>query len=161
MGRKGEKVYIPKAFESEREFLPTNKKGGTVKDVSANIYISMLQSQAWHNLTSKQKELYLYCKAQYYGESNSKNEHLTAKEKECGENIDISKRFTMNKSKWCEIYGLYTDSTQRYFYADMKALIKNGFVRTIEKGQNSRTKNIYEFSDKWREQGKWVKVEKP
>ena len=160
MGKKGEKVYIQKTFESEREFLPTKKSGGKVKDVSANIYISMLQSQAWHNLTYKQKELYLYCKAQYYGESKSKNEHLTAKEKECEENIDISKRFTMNKSKWCEIYGLYTESTQRHFYTDMKALIQNGFVKALEKGKRSRTKNIYEFSDKWREQGKWVKTEK-
>lgn len=160
MGKKGEKVYIPKTFESERGFLPPKKSGGKVKDVSANIYISMLQSQAWHNLTYKQKELYLYCKAQYYGESKSKNEHLTAKEKECEENIDISKRFTMNKSKWCEIYGLYTESTQRHFYTDMKALIQNGFVKALEKGQSSRTKNIYEFSDKWREQGKWGKIEK-
>lgn len=160
MGKKGEKVYKPKTFESEMEFLPTKKSGGKVKDVSANIYISMLQSQAWHNLTNKQKELYLYCKAQYYGESKSKSEHLTAKEKDCEENIDISKRFTMNKSKWCEIYGLYTESTQRYFYSDMKALIQNGFVKALEKGQSSRTKNIYEFSDKWREQGKWGKIEK-
>lgn len=161
MGRKGEKSYIPKVFESERSFLPNKKNGGKVKDVSANIYISMLQSQAWHNLTSKQKELYLYCKAQYYGEIKNKDEHLTAKEKESEENIDISKRFTMNKSKWCEIYGLYTDSTQRYFYSDMKALVENGFVRVVEKGQNSRTKNIYELSDKWREKGVWVKIEKP
>lgn len=161
MSKKKEKKYTPKEFESEREFLPVNKENIKVKDVSANIYISMLQSKAWHNLTSKQKELYLYCKAQYYGERKSKAEHLTVTEKECEKDIDISKRFTMNKSKWCEIYGLYTNGTQRYFYSDMKALIENGFVQTIEKGKTSRTKNIYEFSGRWKEQGRWEKGEKP
>jgi K+-transporting ATPase c subunit len=95
---KKRETYEPRAFESERTFLPKKKNGSTIKDTSANIYTSMLLSTAWHNLSSKQKELYLYCKAQYYGEKKSKKEHLTEDENNCGENIDISKRFTMNKT---------------------------------------------------------------
>jgi hypothetical protein len=154
MGRsKRKETYIPKTFESERSFLTPKKDGSKATDVSANIYISMLQSMAWHKLTGKQKELYLYCKAQYYGEKKSKKEHLTEDENNCGENIDISKRFTMNKSKWCEIYGIYSSNGQRHFYADMKALIENGFIKVIQNGKSNRTKNIYEYSDKWRELG--------
>lgn len=162
MGRsKRKETYIPKTFESERSFLTPKKDGSKATDVSANIYISMLQSMAWHNLTGKQKELYLYCKAQYYGEKKSKSEHLTEYEKlEKENNIDISKRFTMNKSKWLEIYHIYADSTQRYFYSDMKELIKNGFIRVLEKGDNTRSKNIYEFSDKWRDLGVYEPTKK-
>ena len=151
------KDYKPRTFESNPAFLPKKESGKAITDTSANIYMSMLQSQAWHNLTYKQKELYLYCKAQQFGERKKKSEHLTEKEREENVEIDISKRFTMNKSKWCAIYGLYTESTQRHFYEDMRVLMANGFIISIEKGQNSRTKNIYEYSDKWRELGKWGK----
>lgn len=146
--------YIPKVFESESSFLEPKKDGSKAKDVSANIYISMLQSRAWHNLTGKQKELYLYCKAQYFGEKKTKKQHTTTLEEINGEKPDLSKRFTMNRSKWCECYGLYTENTQKYFYKDIKALQDNGFIKTLESGKTTRTKNIYEFSDKWRELGK-------
>jgi hypothetical protein len=71
-------VYEPKSFESDVTILPKTKKKICAKDVSANIYVSMLMSQAWHDLSLKQKELYLYCKAQYYGE---KREHTKPKKR--------------------------------------------------------------------------------
>ena len=154
---KKRETYELRAFESERTFLPKKKNGSNIKDTSANIYTSMLLSTAWHNLSSKQKELYLYCKAQYFGESKSAEEHKTYNETVKGENANLSLRFTMNKSKWCEIYHIYTENTKRYFYSDMKALIQNGFVRAVERGKDTFTKNIYEFSDKWREQGVYLK----
>lgn len=158
MAKRKKEIYKPRAFESEPTFLPQNEKGKHNTDTSANIYISMLQSQAWHNLTYKQKELYLYCKAQQFGETKKKSEHLTEYEKENKIDVDLSKRFTMNKSKWFNIYGLYTKNSQRHFYKDIKALIDNGFVIAVEKGQITRTKNIYEYTDKWRSLGKWDKV---
>ena len=149
--------YRPKAFESNGQFLPKKKNGNNATDVSANIYISMLISNAWRNLTLKQKELYLYCKAQYYGEKKTAADHLTAQEKASGANVSIEKRFTMNKSKWDDFYGLYTDNTKRYFYSDMKALIDNGFIKVVSNGKSNRTKNIYEFSSHWTEQGAYKK----
>lgn len=149
--------YIPKSFESDSDLLPKRKNGNNATDVSANIYISMLMSRAWHNLTGKQKELYIYCKAQYYGEKKTNEEHLTVKEKMGNEKPNIEKRFTMNKTKWCDFYGIYSESTRRHFYSDMKALIDNGFVKVLENGSNTRTKNIYEFTSDWAEQGGWGK----
>lgn len=152
---KPKEKYKPFSFESDRSILPRKKDGSLAKDNSANIYNSMLLSKAWHNLSAKQKELYLCCKAQYYGEQKKKSELMTEDEIENGVNADLSKRFTMNKSKWCEIYGLYTENTQRYFYSDMKALVQNGFIIVVENGRYMRTKNIYEFSEAWRGSGVW------
>ena len=148
-------IYEPKTFESDKRLLPKNRNGTHIQDTSANIYTSMLLSAAWHKLSSKQKELYLYCKAQYFGESKSAEEHKTNNEIQNGTNANLQIRFTMNKSKWCEIYHIYTENTKRYFYSDMQALIDNGFVNRVERGKNTFTKNIYEFSDKWREQGRY------
>jgi hypothetical protein len=153
-------VYKPKSFESEVSFLPKTKKKICAKDVSSNIYLSMLMSQAWHDLSLKQKELYLYCKAQYFGEQKKESEHKTNNEIQQEINANLSIRFTMNKSKWCEIYHLYSDSGQRHFYKDMKSLVDNGFIKVVESGKTSRTKNIYEFSDKWREKGAYKHKEK-
>lgn len=156
MSKKRDK-YIPKSFESCVNFLPKRKNGNNATDVSANIYISMLMSKALHNLTGKQKELYLYCKAQYYGEKKNNEEHLTYFEKEENLQPNIEKRFTMNKTKWDDIYGLYTKNGKRHFYSDMKALEENGFIIILENGKQTRTKNIYEFSNNWTKFGCYKK----
>lgn len=156
MGRKKKSEYIPRRFESCLDFVP--KLNGKPEDKSSNIHYSMLMSNAWHNLTGKQKELYLYCKLQLFGQSIKSKEKLkTEKEIDEKANVDISIRFTFNMGLWCELYGLYTEKTQRYFYKDMDALIANGFIKLISSGKTTRTKNIYEFSDKWIELGKYEK----
>lgn len=149
--KKGE--YQPYKFESELSFTP-KKKQGKRKDVSSNIYYSMLVSNAWRKLTPKQKELYLFCKLQYFGQSLNAKTLRTEKEKD-EDNVDISKRFVMNKELWLKEYGIYSESGQRHFYTDMQALIDNGFIMVIANGKNARKKNIYEFSDKWVNSGKW------
>lgn len=98
------KPYEKKQFEST----------GTSSDTSANIYMSMLMSKAWTQLTAAQKTLYLYCKAQYYAE----------KKKPDGDSLC----FTMNQAKWQGLYGLYTTANKRGFYRDMNALIEYGFI---------------------------------
>ena len=145
------KEYVPRSFESTTLFVP-KQKNGKKKDVSSNIYYSMLISNAWKKLTPKQKELYLYCKLQLWGQSPSAKELRTEKETDEG-NCDISIRFHFNKSLWCDKYGLYSNSGQRHFYEDIQALIDNGFIILVSSGKNTRTKNIYEFSSKWQEQG--------
>jgi hypothetical protein len=124
MGRK--KTYIKRKFEST----------GESSDTSANIYMSMLMSEAWRELSAKQQQLYLYCKAQYYAE----------KKKPINDN---NTSFTMNQSKWHELYGLYSLYNKTSFYRDMTALIEKGFVRCLQCGAIMREKTIYEFSDKW------------
>ena len=127
-----------KAYVREQEIKKKSFEGVLAKksDTFARIYITMLLSEAWQALSAKQQVLYVYCKSQYYAE----------KTKPVGDN---RKSFTMNQSKWRDLYGIYTLSNKNSFYKDMTALIEKGFIRCLHCGSISRTKSIYEFSDKW------------
>jgi len=131
MPRYKKKAYEKKKFESS----------GASSDTSANIYMSMLMSAAWRELTARQIVLYLFCKAQYYAEKKK-----PAKDNQLS--------FTMNQAKWCDLYGLYPKTHMDKFYRDMGALISFGFIRCIECGANTRTKSIYEYSSKWQKYGR-------
>ncbi len=131
MARKKER-YRPKSFESD----------GSRSDTSANIYMSMLMSDNWRSLSTNAQRLYIYCKSQYYAEKRKpKPDYKQLTEQE------LQQCFTMNKSKWKDLYHLYTNNRQ--FYKDMDLLIEYGFVERIESGKNTRTKSIYMLSDKW------------
>lgn len=133
---KGKKsVYVKKSFESDL----------SKDDTSANIYVSMLLSERWKQLSKNAQILYVYCKAQYYAEKKKPKptcRQLTDQEqKQC---------FTMNKSKWQSLYKIYP-SDNGQFNKDMKQLIDNGFIELIENGKITRTKSIYMLSNKWKE----------
>lgn len=121
--------YQKKPFEST----------GVSSDTSANVYMSMLISDAWKDLTAQQQRLYLYCKAQFYAEKQKPN----------GDSLC----FTMNQSKWADLYGLYKRNNAASFIRDMSALIEHGFVSCAACGAISRTKSIYRFSSKWQSWG--------
>lgn len=128
MARK--KPYEPKAFESARQ-------GRTKRsEAFASIYHSMLTSPAYMDLTHRQRDLYTYCKLQYYGESPTG-----------------SPEFTMNRCKWNERYRLYSEGNSNAFYKDMEALINHGFVDCIFQGGAVKKKNRYRLSDRWRDFG--------
>lgn len=126
--------YIPKSFESI----------GNSNDTSANIYMSMLLSDSWTNLTKNQQILYVYCKAQYYAEKRKPKPQIIELSEE-----ELNLCFTMNKAKWCKLYKIYANGGQERFKKDMQCLIDNGFIDLIESGKNTRTKNIYKFSNRW------------
>ena len=128
MGRP-RRQYIKKNFEST----------GASNDTSANVYVSMLMSDAWKELTANQQRLYVYCKAQYYAE----------KSKPDGDPL----QFTMNRSKWADLYGLYDRGNAKGFYRDMRELCNHGFIICVSSGQCTRTKSIYRFSDMWQKYG--------
>lgn len=119
------KKYVPKRYEAK----------ATSKDVSANIYSSMMQSQAWRNLTPNAIRLYLYMKLQLYGQKSISG---------YGEEY-----FYFNKAMWRDTYPIYTNQAQ--FYKDRDLLVKNGFIEIVEHGQNTRTKAIYKLSDRWQD----------
>ena len=129
MSSKKNRPYQKKSFESS----------GVSSDTSANIYVSMLLSPAWIDLSAQQQRLYLYCKAQYYAE----------KTKPMGN----PEYFTMNQSKWAELYQIYKRSNAASFYRDMEALIEHGFIRCVECGSTTRTKTIYAYSSLWQQYG--------
>ncbi len=88
------KKYVPKQFESSSPQF----------DTSANIYMSMLMSAAWQSLNAGAKMLYMW---QYYGEKRKPKpdfKQLTEQEQQ--------QCFTMNKSKWKDLYHIYTNDRQ-------------------------------------------------
>lgn len=134
MSRKKEK-YKPKVFESM----------GNSDDVSANIYMSMLMHENWKALTKNQQVLYLYCKVQMYAEKRKPKPEIRQ--------LDESQQkllFTMNRSKYINLYGLYSEGNRQSFKKDMSALINLGFVELIEDNSHRQCKNIYMLSDSWR-----------
>lgn len=116
------KPYIPKAWES--------RNGSRL---SANIYITMMQSNAWMQLSKNARLLYLYMKAQYYGAKNLHDRPATD--------------FVFNWALVSKTYKLYTNYQR--FENDRDMLIKYGFIDLVENGKNTRTKSIYRFSDRW------------
>lgn len=127
MGKQKIRPYQKKSFEST----------GISSDTSANVYSSMQKSLAWQHLTAQQKVLYLACKDQYYAEK--KKPYLNPE------------YFTMNQSKWADMYCLYKRNNAAAFYRDMEQLITHGFIRCVECGSTTRTKSIYSFSDLWQQ----------
>ena len=119
------KRYIPDTCES----------GIGYKDTSANIFESMMLSNAWLDLTSNQKVLYLCCKSQKYSQHSINDED--------------TKSFYFNRHLWLNKYKLYSASNQRYFYKDMGELILHGFIKCGKCGAVAKEKNIYQLSDKW------------
>ncbi len=132
------KKYEKKTFESS----------GSPSDTSANIYMSMLMSPAMRALTASQARLYVYCKAQYYAEKDSSLRELF---KKYGLPVptNLQPYFTMNKAKWCGLYFLYADQSDKSFSKDMAALIDKGFIVCHYASPNQRHKTIYKFSDNW------------
>lgn len=134
MSRRKER-YRPKVFESM----------GNSDDVSANIYMSMLMHDNWKALTKNQQILYVYCKAQMYAEKR--------KPKPAVRQLNETEQkllFTMNRTKYVNLYGLYSDGNRQSFVKDMQALIDYGFVDLIESNGHNFKKNIYMLSDNWR-----------
>lgn len=130
--------YIPKSFES------TQNRG----DTSSNIYMSMLQSDAFKALNARQRDLYTHCKSQYYGERKHLIKDLHEIEPDAEKQLPY---FTMNWWKVNTFFAIYTN--QNTFRSDMNKLIEVGLIDCVNCGAFSRTKSIYRFSDRWRTYG--------
>ena len=98
----------------------------------------MMVSEAWKKLSSKQKVLYLACKDRLYSQKTKYSPDPNDKTK-----------FYFNRTIWLNDYNLYPTTNEAGFYKDMGALIEYGFIKCIESGATSRTKSIYQYSDKW------------
>lgn len=144
MSRKKKHKY--RDFESVTGSSFVNQKGKLQAETSANICESMLQSKAFQELTPKQKILYVYCKAQYYGKRKPKKDY----EKQGLFQADEYFFFNIGLA---EEYGLYTMANHKRLYTDLKALEKAGFIRCEKSGKGHKEKNVYCFSDEWKKWG--------
>ena len=125
------KKYQKKEFEST----------GASYDVSANIYLSMIKSEAWQALTKNQRLLYLYLKMQYYSQKRKPNK-------------DDKSMFYFNQTKWMNEYQLYSVGNKKSFYNDMEQLIIKGFIDCVSSGKTTREKSIYRYSNRWQNYNK-------
>jgi hypothetical protein len=137
--------YTPQSYESTGT-KPGCKPG--TRDVSGNIYMSMLLSRAWLDLSPQQKTLYVCCKAQQYAE------HQDKLGKEIGYGVHFKGNlFTMNHEKWCNVYKLYADTNRAGFHRDMDALIAHGLIDCVRCGKIGRVRSIYAYSVRWHAYG--------
>ncbi len=135
--------YKPQTWETMgATFQDTNHR--TRKDTFARLYESMLTSQAFMTLNSKQKVLYLYCKAQYMGKRKPERDFPDI---DCFKGSD---KFYLSWKSVLDDYKLYKPSMTANFYNDMKALCEHGLIEIVSSGKRQRMKSIYKFSDKWK-----------
>lgn len=125
------KKYQKKDFESTGESY----------DVSANIYLSMIKSEAWEALTKNQKLLYVYLNLQYYSQKRKPNK-------------DNKAMFYFNQTKWLNEYKLYSIGNKKSYYNDMEQLIIKGFIDCVSSGKTTREKSIYQYSNRWQNYNK-------
>lgn len=125
--------YKPKSFEST----------GRSNDTSANIYESMLQSDAYKHLTKNQRLLYMYMKSQYYGKRKPGKDFPDV------EQLQGDELFYFNLSL-AESYGLYTKNNHKALYNDIRALERHGFIKTIINGAATKTRSVYQLIGDWK-----------
>lgn len=133
IGMSRKKKYSPKTFES----------AGRTNDTSANIYDSMLISEAFKDLNARQRMLYVYCKNQYYGKRKPQADYPDI------DAVQGDECFYMNHALITDVYGLYPKTNHRDFYRDMQKLAENGFIEIISSGYTAKKRSIYRFSEKW------------
>lgn len=138
------KKYHPKAFESLGDTY-TDATGHKRTDTSANIYESMLTSDAWKDLSFRQRALYTVCKAQYYGKRKPGKDFPELPD------VQGDDCFYMNAAA-VERYGIYTKNMHREFYGDLKALCAHGLITCVSNGRANKSRSIYRFSAAW---GTW------
>ena len=127
-----------------------NKQYKRVGERFAAIPITVFESEAFKSLTSRQRDLYIHCRAEQFHPKRYKPDKEDATKFYFNEAVWSDKHDDVNKRQG---YGLYS-KTPRHFYRDMDALIMCGFIRCVYCGANAKQRNIYQYSDKWKLYGK-------
>lgn len=138
--RTGEWYYERQPFETRRAGDARLKE--IKEEPHTDLYMTMIQSDAWANLTGGAIKLYCYMKQQAF--SKAKNNG-----RKKGEYELKGSEFYFNKAlikKNCK--NLYPSSLNQY-YKDKECLIQNGFIEVAWHSPNTIDKDIYKLSDKW------------
>jgi len=106
----------------------------------AQLYYDLLDSDAFHDLTARQKMLYVYSVRESHGRA-------------AAENGADERLFYMNKALRSERHHLYATSDKRGFERDMAALIEHGLVDCVISGYKNRERNLYRLSARWHNWG--------
>lgn len=128
MGRRKYKgVYERKSFETLKP-----GQSDTSNEPYAALYVTMITSGAYRNLSHGARDLYTVMKLQYLSKQNGK---AGLQPEQFYFNNAMQKKFG------------FTNKTQ--FIKWREELKENGFIDIVECGRTTRTKSIYAFSDRW------------
>lgn len=130
MGKK--QKYARKLYESD----------GGVHDTYTMIFTSMLKSEAFKDLTSKEKVVYVCMKLQTVGTKKPRNDYPNIPDLQYEECI----YFPLSLA---EEFGLYSRNSRKEFYSTIESLESHGFIKKISSGRNTRQKSIYKLSSDW------------
>ena len=140
IGTDGKRYYVKQRFET---YNAGSTQIETVsKEPKCTLYLSMLTSDAWANLTGGAIRLYHLMKMQAY----SKNKNV-GKRKRQDELVPHGTEFYFNKAMVQKVYPNAT-SSMRQFYKDRNCLIQNGFIKVVSPGTYN-DKAIYDLSWDW------------
>jgi len=114
------------------------------------IMCEMLESAAYKALTPRQQILYIYCRNEEFHPKRFKPDKSDPKQFYFNEAIWSDKIDPETKRQG---YGLYSLNHPAHFYRDMDALIMYGFIKCIYPGATQKQRNIYKYSDKWKQYG--------
>lgn len=143
MGRKRKIQFNPQQYEKR---TITDKK-----DKFVALYLSLCESAAWKALTPRQQVLYIWFRFQWK-DVGSKN--TPSGDYPNNEAFQRPYIVYMNKAVAVQT-GLYTkvqggNFNARDFYKDVQRLEAVGFITCLQKGKNTRTKSVYELSERWK-----------
>lgn len=146
----------------------TDDNGKEQTDTTATLTYSMMTSGAFKDLNPRQRMLYVYAKAQFYGaRSRPSNDYRDIKE---FKEYRGQRYFYLNKHLLVNVYDLYTENNRRDLYNDISALEKHGFIERYADGKANKRRSIFRYSEAWKnwKQGyeytkvknkwEWVKV---
>ncbi len=139
-GTDGKNYYVKQRFESKN--AGSTQLQEVNNEPKCTLYLSMLTSDAWANLTGGAIRLYHLMKIQAY--ASNKN---IGKRKRQDDLVPHGTEFYFNKAMVQKIYPNASRSMSQ-FYKDRDCLIKNGFIKVVSKGCYT-DKAIYDLSWDW------------
>ena len=123
-------------------------------DTTVNLCMSMITSEAYLDLTARQRELYLIAKSQFFGAVSRPARDFP----EIEQYQEYSGRiyFYLNHALVSDIFKLYPKSDHKAFYRDVSVLEEHGFIeRVTNKGHRQVTdtnkqRTVFKYSDAWK-----------
>lgn len=123
-----------------------NNKGYYVNDSYARIAVSLLESEAFQSLSSRQKLLLINMRAQRYG---SRPPDKDFKEDDPHwDTVHDRNAFYYPFSLAAKRMPEYRNNSSRFFH-DIDDLVGKGFIDIAIHGHNTRSKNVYKYSSRW------------
>lgn len=151
MGNPKSKGYVVKPYKDFESygFIKDGKHyftpvfGGNDRiDSVAGITMCMLSHPAYKDLKPRQRQLYLYAKAQYKGMVDRKKF-----EEDHPEYKGHPEYIYLNYKLLVDVFEAYSKNNRAEMYRDIAVLVEHGFLEPVIRENNQRT--IYKLISEW------------